>query len=109
MMLTVVTQNESGSALHSPAPEALDGASPRTTAVEGTFLPDVTPLCVFAAGRQWFDAIVRDVDFDEHDMAMTILFLELPLEQNGWDIDTARISLLGRDLHGETIWRLERG
>lgn len=64
------------------------------------------PLCIFAAGRASFDAIVNTDDADD---AVAMLFDELPMAENGWDRVLCKIHLLPyRTVKGENVWRMER-
>lgn len=80
-----------------------------TTCSDGTDvlaeLPTVTPLCIFAARRQSFKALVRDAKTSF--AAKATLFDALPLFENGWDFTTAKITAAGMSERG-TIWNLER-
>lgn len=89
---------------HLPAP-----SQPAPAAVTK---PAVTPLCVFAAGRHSFEVIVRRQDWlhgAPRESAKAKIFANLPLQAHGWDIQTARISLVARTSGDEAIWRLTRG
>lgn len=100
-----------------PGVPPLDPQDPRMRAIDRRELAShqyrsaeqliATPLVVFAAGRKHFDAIVR-VSISNSLDAKRALFAELPLEENGWNFETAKLSRVGsRD--GWPIWRLERG
>lgn len=70
-------------------------------------LPCVTPLCVFAAGRDAFDVIVRRGEFPNGIKAA--IFDELPLERHGWDFRSSRLSIVKNTPDGQPVYHLERG
>lgn len=69
--------------------------------------PVVTPLSVFAARRDSFDAIVRTTTYAG---AVKLAVLNaLPLENNGWRFKGMTARHIGKTASGEDIWRIARG
>lgn len=68
----------------------------------------VKPLNIFAAGREYFEAIVNTTDAE---VAKARMFDALPLEDYGWDFDTARAYPMGERTGGGysgPVWKLMR-
>lgn len=94
------THPESNSASRVSAPIAPGGVSPQPQdAARGIAFARVKPLQIFAAGREHFEALVNT---DSPFQAKQALFRELPLEENGWDFDSAQIYLVCRQ---GSAWR----
>lgn len=66
----------------------------------------VRPMCVFAAGRQSFKAVVVGVTGSHR--AKTAIFIQFDLEACGWDLHTARITRCPNNDDDEPVWLLER-
>lgn len=69
--------------------------------------PIIQPLCVFAAGRQSFDIIVRRLILANE--ALKLVFDLLPLQENGWEPAWAQIARAGTSADKWPIWRITRG
>lgn len=69
--------------------------------------PIVHALCVFAAGRQSFDVIVRRLVLQKE--ALALIFDMLPMEDNGWDKSFTEITRAGTSTDKWPIWRITRG
>lgn len=67
--------------------------------------PVVTPLCVFAAHRDEFDAVVRATC---RESALSALFDQLPLEECGWEILTTRLTVIAGAREGDDLWPIFR-
>lgn len=67
----------------------------------------VTPLHVFAAHRESFDAIVRQNW--QKPRAIDAIFDALPLAEHGWNRATVKATHIGNSERRYPIWRLERG
>jgi hypothetical protein len=68
-------------------------------------LPRVSPHSIFAAAHSRFDVTVRGV-LDARE-AKILIFRELPLEDHGWNFQTARIRHL-RNIPAGMIFRMEK-
>lgn len=68
--------------------------------------PVVRPLCVFAAGRQSFKAVVIGVTGSTRSKAA--IFIQFDLEASGWDFHAARITRCPNNDDDEPVWLLER-
>jgi hypothetical protein len=68
-------------------------------------LPKIMPSVIFAAGRDSFEFLTpgRPSPFE----AKRLCFAILPLEENGWDYDTAVVEYLRLDPRG-LIWRISK-
>ena len=62
-------------------------------------LPIIKPLCIFAAGRQQFDAVVRVELTAKDDDVLDLLFGALPLTDAGWLYSRAKIQRVGFQGH----------
>ena len=67
----------------------------------------VSPLSVYATGRESFECVLRAETEKYH--AKAVIFVRMRLEEFGWEYQTAHIESAGRDKDGFPIWRLERG
>lgn len=69
--------------------------------------PVVTPLCINAAQRKSFEAIVRVIPYAG---AVKLAVLNaLPLERNGWRFKGMTVFHIGTADCGDHIWRITRG
>jgi hypothetical protein len=69
-------------------------------------LARVVPLCIFAAGKQCFEFVVRG--FAGNREAKILAFRHLPLEESGWTIDTTRCRHVRSERRG-CVFLIERG